>query len=233
MALSGKKHVTQTTTSPQYDGLISGYWGKGMRVQIINTPPPGGSVTGGNAGNISWQALKERKAVKENGKPLYVQGHLLNNNLGGPGTNNQNLTPLTNKSNGDFERDAEKFIKSRLSIQAGATTGLDTGLLFIYTVIPVYNRIVNTGLINNINAVPAGPVSIPGSPPVQLTANDKTVLINVVTHERFVPTQLRYDIIVKNPITNKELEQFSVRYHVLENDISQSTYIISSGIFTF
>ncbi|MFN8752742.1 MAG: DNA/RNA non-specific endonuclease, partial [Betaproteobacteria bacterium] len=40
-----------------------------------------------------------------------VQGHLLNRLLGGPGNDLRNLTPLTYKSNGDHEREAESKVK--------------------------------------------------------------------------------------------------------------------------
>lgn len=49
---------------------------------------------------------------KRDGTRLYVQGHLLNRLLGGPGNDIKNLTPLTYKANGDHERDAESEVKS-------------------------------------------------------------------------------------------------------------------------
>ncbi|MCE2898308.1 MAG: DNA/RNA non-specific endonuclease [Betaproteobacteria bacterium] len=48
---------------------------------------------------------------KRNDTRLYVQGHLLNRLLGGPGNDLRNLTPLTYKSNGDHEREAESKVK--------------------------------------------------------------------------------------------------------------------------
>ncbi len=226
------------TTNPEYDGQIgpspSG-WGRGMRVQIINTPPSGGSITGTAAGHASWNALKQRKGSSPGGKTIYVQGHLLNNLLGGPGNNFNNLTPLTNTSNGEFERDAEKFIKNKLGVKTGTSNdknSLNTGFLFIYSVIPTYGRGLNSNLIAQINGVPTGTTSTPGSP-TQLTVADKTILTGIVHNEQYVPTTVKYDIIVKNPQTDMEVENMSVRNHSLENEIDQQHYIISSGEYNF
>lgn len=239
MATAGNHSEAAVTTNPVYDGLYgasAGGWGRGMRVQIVHTVPPGGTGTGAASGHVSWQALRKRKAISTTGKPLYVQGHLLNHLLGGPGENFSNLTPLVGSANGEFERDAESYIKNRLGIRTGsaATAGnIDTGYLFIYTVVPAYGRTVNQALINQINAVPTGAVSGPETRPTQLTASDKADLINIIQNEIYVPTQLRYDILVKDPLTNIENESMSVRNHVIHNNMDQSHYIINSGAYVF
>jgi Domain of unknown function (DUF4157) len=221
------------TTSPSFDGTYDGFWGRGMRIQIINTPPAGGSPTSSSHSHNSWNALRERLQTV---RTYYVKGHLLNNHLGGPGRDWNNLTPLTQDANGEFEKDAERFVKSRLSITTGTSADAqrtNTGLLFVYTVIPAYGRALNSGLINRINQIPVGNTSISGSPPQQLTQQDKTTLVNIVTHEKYVPTVIRYDIIVKDPVRNREMENFSVRNHFISNDINQSQYTISSGTYSF
>ncbi len=64
MSVSTENVNLPTTTPPAYDGVIGPAmgWGRGMRVQIITTPPPGGSETGDPTGHTSWQTLKKRKA---------------------------------------------------------------------------------------------------------------------------------------------------------------------------
>ncbi|MCP4074616.1 MAG: hypothetical protein GY744_00345, partial [Gammaproteobacteria bacterium] len=47
---------------------------------------------------------------KGKGPPYYIQGHLLNNNLGGPGKR-YNLSPLTTRANGKHLHNVEKHIK--------------------------------------------------------------------------------------------------------------------------
>ncbi|MCB0583260.1 MAG: DUF4157 domain-containing protein, partial [Phaeodactylibacter sp.] len=220
------------TTNPTWDGAVDGFWGRGMQVQIYRTPPPGGSPTG-TATNNSWEVLKKRK---NGSNTYYVRGHLLNNHLGGPGNNFDNLTPQTGSSNRNFDLDAETYIKNRLSITTGTSSDanrVETGMLFIYVVIPAYGRSVNDALIDRINSVPVGGTSVPGSPPSQLTLEDKTTLINIVNHERYVPTVIRYDIRVMDPITDTELPNYSVRNHSIGNEIDQSSYSIDSGTYEF
>lgn len=48
---------------------------------------------------------------KRNGKRLYVQGHLLNRLLGGPGNIPENLTPITYSANATHESQAEREVK--------------------------------------------------------------------------------------------------------------------------
>ncbi len=57
-------------------------------------------------------AIMDEIPKQRNGTKLYVQGHLLNRLLGGPGNDIKNLTPLTYKANGDHEREAESEVKS-------------------------------------------------------------------------------------------------------------------------
>ena len=182
---------------------------------------------------MSWNALRLRK---QGSRTFYVKGHLLNNHLGGPGTNWNNLTPLTQDANGEFERDAESYIKKRLSISTGTTADsgrIDTGLLFIYSVIPSYGRVINSGLLSKINNVATGLNSIPGSPPTLLSVVDKTSLIDIVTHEQFVPTTVRYDIVVKDPTNDREMDQYSIRNHQIRNDLDTNSYSINSGTYVF
>lgn len=231
MALSNRNEIRARTTDPTYDGSIDTMWGRGMRVQILNTPPPGGSETDAST-NGSWSALRLRKEQRPDGRTLYVKGHLLNNHLGGPGNNWNNLTPLTQAANGEFERDAERYLKNKLTLTTHSG-GTDTGILFIYTVIPVYSRSVNASLISRINAVPTGPVSISGSPPAQLTISDRNALVDIVTQERLVPTAVRYTILAQDPETDQVMSEFTIRNHQIRNSINQTEYILSSGTFTF
>ena len=238
MAGASSNAPTAKTTNPAYDGVVGGSpgWGKGMRVQIVSTPPPGGTTTGDPSGHASWQALKKRKKLSGGTGTLYVQGHLLNNHLGGPGSNFNNLTPLTQDANGQFEKDAESYIKNRLSIKTGTSkdaSRLDTGMLFLYNVIPIYGRTVNSSLVNKINAIPTGATTASGNPPSQLTAQDKATLIAIVENERYVPNSVRYNIIVKNPNDDTEMNEYTKRDQSLDNSIDQSTYHIAGGSMQF
>ncbi len=233
MAYTGPNQSVAQTTMPSYDGLIGNYWGRGMRVQIIKDPPPGGSRTSSSHTHTSWDALRKRK---DGGRTYYVKGHLLNNFLGGPGRNWNNLTPMTQSVNTLFDRYSENYLKNKLGIHTGTSADrdrLEVGLLFIYTVIPAYGRVVNQSLIDRINNVPIGPNSIGGSPPSQLALEDRNTLLQIVENERFVPTEIYYNILAQNPVTDKEIGRFSIRDRRIPNTINQTTYIIDNGTFTF
>ncbi len=59
----------------------------------------------------SWPLWEDLKPMRHGtGEPNYVLGHLLNNNLGGKGKMH-NLTPITNKANGDHLRNVESSVK--------------------------------------------------------------------------------------------------------------------------
>ena len=230
MSLAAGKEFPKTT-SPQYDGLIGGFWGRGMRVQMFKTPPAGGSGTGG--GNASWAQLRKRR---NGGTTYYVQGHLLNEKLGGPGTNSANLTPITGSVNGNHEATAELYVKSRLTLASGPPAKANTveaGYLILYNVIPAYGRPLNTTLINRIQAIPTGPASVAGAPPTQLSASDKADLVNIVTHEQYVPTALGYSITVQDPDSGQVKSDLSRSGEKIDNEIDQSSYSLDSGTYVF
>src|SRR5262249_20022950 len=84
---------TGGSTPPVYGPLVSGF-GSSLRLERPGAPCPGGR--GPRAGSDAWDALRRRQFG--NGS-YYVRGHLLNNNLGGPGNTWTNLTPLTQAAN--------------------------------------------------------------------------------------------------------------------------------------
>jgi len=58
-----------------------------------------------------WPYFQQRHSVLTNGKKIYwVQGHLLNDNLHGPGTS-ENLVPISNTSNTNMETKGERTAK--------------------------------------------------------------------------------------------------------------------------
>lgn len=77
---------------------------------ILSTIHPPGSKPGDNAdiwANLDSLGAGLNKPVRKN---WYVQGHLLNENLGGPGLS-FNLTPITKKANNDHKAIVENSLK--------------------------------------------------------------------------------------------------------------------------
>ncbi|CAA0120147.1 Uncharacterised protein [BD1-7 clade bacterium] len=95
-----------TNSDPVYGPLRNG-WGTFTRLKYQKSPHFMGShPTVGNDSN--FEAINIRR--KGSGS-LYVKGHLLNDNLGGPGDTWQNLTPITGAANDDHKRNFEKIAK--------------------------------------------------------------------------------------------------------------------------
>ncbi|MFA5082929.1 MAG: DUF4157 domain-containing protein [Hydrogenophilaceae bacterium] len=85
---------TAESTQPQYGGLSNGF-GNSVRVERLTARLPSRG-SGPSVSNARWDRLRRRKW---GGASFYVRGHLLNDNLGGPGNTWLNLTPLTQAAN--------------------------------------------------------------------------------------------------------------------------------------
>lgn len=66
--------------------------------------------------NLFWQHVNKRKQGEGS---YYVRGHLLNENLGGPGNTWDNLTPLTQAANGEHKRQFENIVKRTVNGSEG------------------------------------------------------------------------------------------------------------------
>lgn len=87
---SGK---VQPSSPPIYGGEVAGYGSSASVARLTSSIPAGGGEPTVRDGN--WQTLAQRGGRST----YYVRGHLLNNNLGGPGNAWKNLTPLTQTAN--------------------------------------------------------------------------------------------------------------------------------------
>lgn len=88
----------QRSADPQYDGTQAGSFGRSVRVEPLTRVHQAGSAPAGGVADARglWDKLRLRYS---GGSTLYVRGHLLNDNLGGPGDDWRNLTPLTQDAN--------------------------------------------------------------------------------------------------------------------------------------
>jgi hypothetical protein len=77
--------------------------GKSMLAEPLSLKP------GKEAGSQPYQESALWKEVKKR-RGLYVRGHLLNHHVHGPGIK-ENLTPITNRLNGEMERNVEDKVK--------------------------------------------------------------------------------------------------------------------------
>lgn len=88
----------EQSSDPQYGGLHGGSFGNSVTVTRLTRLHQRGSepASGLDDANNKWDKLRKRY---RGGSTLYVRGHLLNDNLGGPGDDWRNLTPLTQDAN--------------------------------------------------------------------------------------------------------------------------------------
>lgn len=123
--------------NPSYGGTNSAGFGTSIRVSTLSKNSNGSGVNQGYVnGNTTFRTLKARR---QGGTSYYIAGHLLNNNLGGPGNDWRNLTPLTQYANTqDHEPNFERFAKDAVNVnnktidfvvnaRYGSHSGLQTG----------------------------------------------------------------------------------------------------------
>ncbi len=117
------------TTPPSeldYGSLTQGQGGKRATARILSQDGGGSVGTVPRDNPPIWLAVKSRKSDEQ--KRAYVQGHLLNHNVHGPGKR-FNMTPITYKANAEHKVGIEKEIKERV---------LDKGQVVYYQVTAVY-----------------------------------------------------------------------------------------------
>ena len=140
--------VAVTPGAPQYySGRNAAGWGTGM-LAIRRGAPGGGSIP--TVSNPSFDDLNLRRhgnATSTSSASFYVLGHLLNEQLGGPGNSWGNLTPLSRVGNAQHEERVESDVKK--AVKAGKTMR--------YEVQVVYGRAASA-LLAQVPATTADPV---------------------------------------------------------------------------
>ena len=105
----------------KYGGVDSQGGGVSAEASILSSDHPQGNAPNDKA--PIWENLQDLGlGVGKKGKPIrwtsYVQGHLLNHNLGGPGLR-FNLTPITKRANNQHKSIVETTIKDEVNKKNG------------------------------------------------------------------------------------------------------------------
>ena len=90
-------------------------WGSGMVIMKLANPKAGTKPS--VSGNSMYEFLNLRRhgnVASPSDASYYILGHLLNENLGGPGNTWNNLTPLSRSGNAQHEKDVEHYIKEQV-----------------------------------------------------------------------------------------------------------------------
>jgi hypothetical protein len=155
----------RSAAAAAYGGLRNGF-GVSMTVAPLTSlnRPEGHGPT--SAANDHFAALNERRE-SPGGASFYIKGHLLNEQLGGPG-DWFNLVPLSRSGNAQHERRAESIVKRTVDLPSNVS----------YTVTPIFEPRDNTALESRIDASADSP-------------DAKRVKKAIVEAEQFVPASLQ------------------------------------------
>jgi len=196
----------KTNGTPVYGPLRQGF-GTMVRLSFLRSPHKMGSRP--KVQNTpEFNSINLRR--KGNGA-FYVKGHLLNDNLGGPGNMWSNLTPITVKANSDHKNDFENEVKTAVngSPERGLNPKEPKGHLRDFKVRAEYGRSLPSSydvLVNEeTDEVPSGmPV---GADPFQIA--------RILKAEQFVPRRLECFAKIQN---EGEDEEKTLKVNI-ENDI--------------
>jgi len=182
--------ISLSSQAPVY-GARYGDFGTAMRVQIVDGRPIGRgsqpSVT-----NANWGELRKRKTSEGSADTYYIRAHLLNDNIGGPGNNFDNLSILTQRAN---NRDWWSSGGSHeVMVEVRVKKMVEENRSFIYVVTTAHGRSLNTSLLSAIAADNS------------LSASRKQALTGIVTAEQFVPTAFICTIKEIDPSTGKPVD---------------------------
>lgn len=98
------------SSQPEWGAEAAGPYGSSVHVARLSRPvPPGGSVTQSGHSHGNFDKLRNRF---DGARSFYVKGHLLNNHLGGPGTDWKNLTPMSATENTRLSSGFEEHVKN-------------------------------------------------------------------------------------------------------------------------
>ncbi len=186
-----------TNTPPVYGPLRNGF-GTLARVAYLQAPHEKGSPPS-VSNTPEFEAINRRR---KGGGAYYVKGHLLNENLGGPGNTWSNLTPLTQQANADhksiFENPVKKAVNGTIS-KVSNPKGLETkGHVRNFRVRAKYGRSLPSShsiLVNEDTD------ELPGGMPEEV---DPFTMASVLEAEQHVPTQLECQAEVRDEEGNTE-----------------------------
>ena len=181
------------STQPEYGPLYNGF-ATSMHIKKLTKLGPAGTKV-----SVENSIMNDLLLRKEQVRTYYIAGHLLNNNLHGPGFTWQNLTPLTQKANAEHLRWIEAEIKF----------AVNHGRVFNYRVTVIYGRSENKTLIKQIE---------------QSNAKNAATKAQIVRAEKYVPTEIVANL-REVDFDGKEIKtgDFIAADMAIENDIDQNS----------
>jgi len=176
------------STPPQYGGLRNDF-GTSVRVERLTSRLPSRGSGPGVSGP-RWDKLRRRRW---GGASFYIRGHLLNDNLGGPGNTWLNLTPLTQAANNSNSASMLHAFESDVKETVLETDG-GTAINFIVTAL--YDGRGSRGTEIERLRDPASATSAPDETPVTDEAELERIrtrnraVADIMEAEQLIPTDI-------------------------------------------
>jgi hypothetical protein len=167
------------TNTPVLFGSLVHEFGSSASVAYLQSPHDHGSDP--SVSNTS--VYNDINMRKQGNGSYYVKGHLLNENLGGPGNTWSNLTPLTQGANGQHKNQFENAVKIAVNGQPSGYSGTTLGNVKSFSVQANYGR----GLAPIVSILENPALESPQDLPAGIDPLD---MAKVLTAEQYVPNSL-------------------------------------------
>jgi len=181
--------------------------GSSAFVAFRQAPFPSGSAPMSS----STKTLSKMNIRKQGGSPYYIKGHLLNENLGGPGNIWENLTPLSSKANSDHKLNFENPVKMAVNGKLSGNSTKPLGYMKGFSVVANYGRTEPS------SQTMLKDESASDFPPGFDESNwDINEVIEILDNEMYAPTTLECKATIRKDASSPE-ENIS---YTVNNDIS-------------
>ncbi len=187
-------------TEVKYGGENRAGFGTSMVASPLTLKGAPGSSPSSGLTTPVWEKLNQRR---HGSSSYYVKGHLLNDNLHGPGNTWKNLTPLSRSGNAQHEQQVEQKVKAAVVGREGVG-----GTLF-YSVVPQYGRSLNRSLIAQLEQ------------DREETAKSREKKKEIIEAERFLPKALVCTAYHIDPRSRKK-GKIIVSSYAVNNPIDES-----------
>jgi hypothetical protein len=181
-----------TANSGHLFGGLHGEWGTSATVIFKQKPFPRGSEPAVNSTNFSYINVR-----KDGSGSYYVKGHLLNDNLGGPGNTWANLTPINRDANKAHQLNFEDAVKTDVNGSPARGAATDSGPRFGYMKSFSVTVVVGRGVPLSLQILRGETDKEASDIPGWQSGYDIQEVTDLLTAEQYVPTAIRCGAIVK------------------------------------
>lgn len=179
--MPGSGKASEKSSTPVWGSPYQNEYGTLATVaRLTNQVPPGGSDTSGLS-SANWRRINQRANSKTSDASFYIQGHILNDNLGGPGNDWKNLTPLTRSANSLHEKRFESDVKAKVIPKA--SSGAAPGAVN-FVCAANYGRTKNESLARDFETQATSYIQ------TNFNATDAQQVAEIIRHEHLVPLSM-------------------------------------------